>query len=100
MFNSRPIITSHFRAHPQSYPFLHIDAFNQALAKTKPSIGEASTSYIAGDAAIELEPILWVSVPNTRDEDGAWMTAALYHVEREGMQFLVPVSQECRSRHR
>jgi hypothetical protein len=46
----------------------------------------------------ELDPILWVSVPNTSEyEEGAWMNTACFHVEKEGMRILVPVSQESES---
>jgi hypothetical protein len=53
----------------------------------------ASTSTLQ-----ELDPILWVSVPNTSEhEEGAWMNTACFHVEKEGMRILVPVSQESES---
>jgi len=69
---------------------LHIDAFNQALAKSRPGIDVASTS-----TAQELDPILWVSVPNTSQyEEGAWLNTACFNVEKEGMRILVPVSHE------
>lgn len=43
----------------------------------------------------ELDPILWVSVPNTDEyEEGAWLNTACFHVEKEGMRILVPVSHE------
>jgi AP-3 complex subunit mu len=93
VFTSRSIVSSHFRAHPSSYPLLHIDAFNQALAKSRPGLDVASTSTLQ-----ELDPILWVSVPNTSEyEEGAWLNTACFHVEKEGMRILVPVSQESES---
>lgn len=64
----RPIITSHFRAHPSNYPLVHIDAYNQALARRKPSYADTGvTASVATSCAQtvkdELEPVLWVTVP-------------------------------------
>jgi AP-3 complex subunit mu len=64
----RPIITSHFRAHPANYPPVHIDAYNQALARRKPSYADTGvTASVATSCAQttkdELEPVLWVTVP-------------------------------------
>ncbi|KAI5448830.1 hypothetical protein NCC49_006334 [Naganishia albida] len=64
----RPIITSHFRAHPANYPLVHIDAYNQALARRKPSYADTGvTASVATSCAQtvrdELEPVLWVTVP-------------------------------------
>jgi hypothetical protein len=131
----RPIITSHFRAHPSNYPLVHIDAYNQALARRKPSYADTGvTASVATSCAQtvkdELEPVLWVTVPvggsgrvkrgkgkqmgnagyaddSESDEDSedeedeeeeeqaaTWQTVGLCHLEREGMSFLVPLSQE------
>ncbi|WWC69284.1 uncharacterized protein I206_103222 [Kwoniella pini CBS 10737] len=77
--NGKPLISSHFALHPPSYPSLHIDSFNTARKKA-----------IADDE--ELEPVIWV---NTLARGGSSMSgAALCHIQREGMYFLVPVGQE------
>ncbi|WWC60961.1 uncharacterized protein I303_103538 [Kwoniella dejecticola CBS 10117] len=77
--NGKPLISSHFALHPPSYPSLHIDSFNTARKKA-----------MADDE--ELEPVIWV---NTLARGGGSMSgAALCHVQREGLCFLVPVGQE------
>ncbi|WVR05293.1 hypothetical protein IAU60_002306 [Kwoniella sp. DSM 27419] len=77
--NGKPLISSHFPLHPPSYPSLHIDAFNTARKK----------ALLSGEP---LQPVLWV---NTLARGGGAMAgAALCHVMREGLCFLVPVGQE------
>lgn len=69
--SGKPIITSHFRAHTPNYPLLHIDAYNQALARRKPSYagpsavlgGSGAGGRCAQTTRDELEPVLWVTVP-------------------------------------
>lgn len=70
--SGRPIITSHFHAHPPNYPLLHIDAYNAALARRKsPYAGTAGTAGVRSAATTgcaevvkdEMEPVIWVSVP-------------------------------------
>lgn len=90
----RAIISSHFRAQPQSYPLLHIDAFNAALAKSRSLEGTESTSSHSGTLSNDLDPIIWVNAPMGGEAEGGWGSAALCHVEREGLRFLIPISQE------
>ncbi|GHJ86856.1 hypothetical protein NliqN6_3258 [Naganishia liquefaciens] len=71
----KPIITSHFRAHPHAYPLIHIDAYNHARARRKPSYHHhhlhAAATHIAPAVGAgcaqttrdEMEPVLWVNVP-------------------------------------
>jgi hypothetical protein len=160
---SRAIISSHFRGHSSSYPLLHIDAFNQALARSKSHYARASGSSTANSVTTsvgavahtvkdELDPVIWVTVPvRSQDVDrvmkrsavkkgkkrqlgmgygeasdgssasdseegdeemsgygqeadgyvgesqvggGGWQTVGLCHMEKEGMRFLAPLSQE------
>jgi hypothetical protein len=72
---SKPLISSHFPFQPPSYASVHIDTFNHLLRK----------------AQGELDPVLWVS---------GLTGAALCHVEKEGLRFLCPISQEGTSRAR
>lgn len=72
------------------------------------SRGGSSGSGAGSSSTIvpELDPVLTVNVPAASsdhdasgggmltDEGSNWVTAALCHVERESMHFLVPISQE------
>ncbi len=93
----RAIISSHFRGHPSNYPLLHIDAFNAALSRSLSSPTDGPSSSTRQNN--ELEPVLWVNVPTNgmgggESGDGGWTSAALCHVEKEGLRFLVPISEE------
>lgn len=46
-----------------------------------------STARVAGD---ELEPVIWVNTLNSGPGSGA----ALCHIERDGLRYLVPLSHE------
>jgi hypothetical protein len=66
--SGKPIITSHFRAHPPNYPLLHIDAYNAALSRRKPPYAGTAGVRGAGVGCAEvvkdeMEPVIWVSVP-------------------------------------
>jgi hypothetical protein len=66
--SGKPIITSHFHAHPPNYPLLHIDAYNAALSRRKPPYAGTAGVRGAGVGCAEvvkdeLEPVIWVSVP-------------------------------------
>jgi AP-3 complex subunit mu len=71
---SKPLISSHFVSHPPSYPSIHIDTFNHLLRRSRID-------------NTQLEPVLWVS---------GISGAGLCHLEKEGLRFLCPVSQEGR----
>lgn len=71
----KPLITSHFAGHPAAYPAIFTDALNHAL----------SSARMTGE---ELEPVIWV---NTLSSGGG---AALCHIERDGLRYLVPLSNE------
>jgi AP-3 complex subunit mu len=70
---SRPIIQSGFRSSTAAYPLLHIDAFNNALAKSQ--------------RAEDVDPIL--VVPPINAGEGP---SACCHVLHEGIRFLCPIS--------
>ena len=54
---------------------------------------QVKSARLEGEPTAELDPILWVSVPNADSEQGgAWMETACFHIELEGMYFLVPVT--------
>lgn len=102
----RPIITSHFQFHPPSYPLLHIDAFVQSFQRSQSSQSQSdeksnqeSNENGERESRKELDPILWVHVPGRLNQldDGDWIWAGLCHVEKEGLRFLVPISQEGQS---
>ncbi|RXK35486.1 AP-3 complex subunit mu [Tremella mesenterica] len=82
--NGKPLISSHFSSHPPSYPNVHIDAYNHAVTRN----GSISGQFGSSD---EPRPILWV---NTLVRGGGLGNAGLCHLEREGLTFLVPISQE------
>jgi AP-3 complex subunit mu len=69
----RPIIQSGFRSTSPAYPLLHIDAFNNALAKA-PRPGD-------------IDPVLYVPPYNIADAP-----SACCHVACGDMRFLCPVS--------
>lgn len=71
----KPLITSHFAGHPAAYPAIFTDALNHAIAASRSS-GE------------QVEPVLWVN--SLRSGSGA----ALCHIERDGLRYLVPLSNE------
>ncbi|KAJ9119511.1 hypothetical protein QFC22_003219 [Naganishia vaughanmartiniae] len=85
----RAIISSHFRGHSASYPLLHIDAFNQALARSKPHYATPSGSRAASSVTTsvgavahtvkdELDPVIWVTVPiRSQDVDRVMKRAAV-----------------------
>lgn len=70
--NSRPIIQSGFRSRPSAYPLLHIEALNNALAKTSPQ----------GD----VDPVLYVA---SLEMD---TPSACCHMKSGDLRFLCPVS--------
>lgn len=85
----KPLISSHFPQHPPSYATSHIDTFNHALKLSQAS--PSSSTSIGG----ELEPIIWVNTLSKGAGGGVGMGgAALCHVEKEGLRFLVPVGHE------
>ncbi|KAA1466028.1 clathrin adaptor mu subunit [Dentipellis sp. KUC8613] len=68
----RPIVQTGFRQFSPAYPLVHIDAFNNALAKAK--------------RLQDVDPVLYVQTY----ELGA--PSACCHVEHAGLRFLCPVS--------
>ncbi|KDQ07024.1 hypothetical protein BOTBODRAFT_39169 [Botryobasidium botryosum FD-172 SS1] len=74
--SGRPIIQSNFRTTFPSYPLVHIDAFNDALAKC---------SFHS-----DLDPVLHVSAAASDERH----TSACCHLEHGGLRFLCPVSEE------
>ncbi|ORX40010.1 putative adaptor complex subunit medium chain 3 [Kockovaella imperatae] len=74
----KPLITSHFSLHPPTYPSIHIDTFNhlrkQSIARSK-----------------VLDSVIGV---NAIDNDGRELGTGLCWLEREGLKFLVPISEE------
>jgi AP-3 complex subunit mu len=79
----KPLITSHFASHPPSYAAVHTDAFNHELARVRAS-GEQ----------VKLEPVLWVNTLRKGASGTGASGAALCHVERDGLRYLVPISDE------
>ena len=67
----RPIIQSNFRTKSPAYPLLHIDAFNDSLAKAKSKRGE-------------IDPVLYVASHHGK--------SACCHIESGGVRILCPVS--------
>ncbi|KAI0069170.1 clathrin adaptor mu subunit [Artomyces pyxidatus] len=68
----RPIVQTGFRAFSSSYPLLHIDTFNNAVAKAK--------------RAQDIDPVLYV--PSYEMDT----PSACCHVEHNGLKFLCPIS--------
>lgn len=83
---SKPLITSHFGGHPVAYPAIFTDAFNHELSKARGS-GQAAKER----AKERIEPVLWV---NSAANSAAGAGVALCHVERDGLRYLVPLSDE------
>jgi AP-3 complex subunit mu len=86
LISRKPIVTSHFPSHPQSYPSVCIDAFNHASQK---HINDPSTSTRGS-----LDPVIWVNTLNRTGMGVGMGGAGICHIQREGLRFLVPVGQE------
>jgi AP-3 complex subunit mu len=71
--NGRPIIQSGFRSSSPAYPLLHIDTFNDALAKTS--------------NPEDIDPVLYSSQFDISDG-----SSACCHMECGGLRFLCPIS--------
>ncbi|KAJ7283365.1 Mu homology domain-containing protein [Mycena rebaudengoi] len=71
----RPIIQSGFRSTSPAYPLLHIDAFNNAIPKSR-RLGD-------------IDPVIYVPPYNVADSP-----SACCHVECGDMRFLCPVSKD------
>lgn len=80
--SGRPIIQSNFRNHAPSYALSIVDAFNDALSKTLPE-NRSARSADSGD----LDPVLYISTT-------ASVPVICCHMERGGMRFLCPASQD------
>lgn len=80
----KPLITSHFAGHPAAYPAIFTDAFNHELAKAR----DPASRKDGAKGRARLEPVLWVNSP------GANAGVALCHLERDGLRYLVPLSDE------
>ncbi|WOO77123.1 AP-3 complex subunit mu-1 [Vanrija pseudolonga] len=98
--NGKPLITSNFASHPPSYPLIHIDAFNHAVASARAEVTEGKgtangASKSATALGVELEPVLWVNALGRIGPGGVGASgAALCHIERDGLRYLVPVSED------
>lgn len=68
---SRPIIQTNFRNTSASYPLLHVDAFNDAVAKLQTG---------------QVDPIIYVMSHNG--------PSACCHVECGGLRILAPISSD------
>ncbi|KAI0314205.1 clathrin adaptor mu subunit [Amylostereum chailletii] len=68
----KPIVQTGFRAHPPSYPLIHIDAFNNAVLNAK--------------RLRDIDPVLFV--PSFEHD----APSACCHLQRNGLSFLCPVS--------
>lgn len=73
--NSHPIIQSGFRSSSPAYPLLHIDALNNAIAKSK-RLGD-------------IDPVIYVPTYDGRD---ALLPSACCHVMYGDIRIICPVS--------
>jgi len=65
---------------------VHVDAYNHELARVR-------AAEAAGEQA-KLDPVLWVNTLRKGAGGTGASGAALCHIERDGLRYLVPISDE------